>query len=182
MPTPVFSFSTTTVDSGHTIRIYSTSQNWKDYMPGDATSATLTIKSFIDGEKIFTDQSGTPIDTYTKTLLPTQLVDDFVIDLKSIDLFNTDKIVPDCVLVFKIDIANTAQDTYTSIEVFYYNSWVVKSTVCYNAVNQICDINSTEIKYACMVNMLYQGLLSDIVVGNTNGIYEKIDIFKRLTV
>lgn len=172
----VFSFSTTTVGAGHTMRIYSTSQNWTGYMPGTATGATLTVTSFIAGEAIFAGGA----TSFVKSLTAASLVDDFQIDITSQEMFGTDMILPDCILNVKIDIANVALDTYTSVEVFYYNAWLTKSTVCYNAVNQIYDINSTEIKYACMVNVLYQGLLSDIVVGNTSGIYEKLDIFNRL--
>lgn len=172
----VFSFSTTTVGAGHTMRIYSTSTNWTGYMPGDATGALLTVTSFIAGEAIFVGGA----TSFTKSLTAASLVGDFQIDITSLEMFGTDMILPDCILNVKIDIANSALDTYTSVEVFYYNAWVLKSTVCYNAVNQIYDINSTEIKYACMVNILYQGLLSDIVVGNTSGIYEKLDIFNRL--
>ena len=147
-------------------------------MPGDATGATLTVTSFIQGEAIFAGGA----TSFTKALTAAQLVDDFEIDITSQEMFGSDIILPDCILNVKIDIANTALNTYTSVEVFYYNAWVTKSAVCYNAVNQIYDINSTEIKYACMVNMLYQGLLSDITVGNTSGIYEKLDIFNRLSV
>lgn len=174
----VFGFSTTTISSGHAMRIYSTSSDWTGYMPNDATGATLTITA-LDGGAIFTSGSL----TFTKQLDPSvDLIDDFYIDVTSYEMFGVDEIIPDDILSVTVDIANTALDTYTSIEVFYYNSWVVKSTVCYNAVNQIYEINSNEIKYACMVNMLYQGLLADIVSANTSGIYEKIDIFKRLSV
>lgn len=173
----VFSFSTTTVGAGHTMRIYSTSTNWTDYMPGDATGALLTVTSYISGEAIFAGGAA----SFTKSLTAASLVDDFTVDVTALEMFGTDMIIPDCILNVKIDITNTATDTYTSVEVFYYNAWVMKSEVCYSAVNQIYDINSTEIKYASMVNMLYQGLLSDIVVGNTSGIYEKLDIFNRLS-
>lgn len=172
----VFGFSTTTVGAGHTMRIYSTSSNWTGYMPGDATGATLTITSFIAGEAIFANGA----TSFTKALTAASLVGDFLIDITALEMFGADMILPDCILNVKIDIANTALDTYTSVEVFYYNAWVIKSAVCYRAVNQIYDVNSTEIKYAGMVNMLYQGLLADIVVGNTSGIYEKLDIFNRL--
>jgi hypothetical protein len=84
-------------------------------------------------------------------------------------------------LNFKIDIIGTTGYTYNTDEVFYYNSWKLKTEMCYNAVNEICNINSTEIKYASMINILYNGLIADIAVANTSGIYEKIDIFTRLS-
>jgi len=175
--TPVFKFTTTTIASGHTLRIYSTSTDWYNYIEtGDATTALLTITA-LDGDAIFTNGAL----SYTQTLVPlTDLAGDFHIDVTTYQMFGVDIIIPDDILTVNISITNTAQDNYTTNEVCYYNTWVTKSDICYNAVNQINEINSWEIKYACMVNMLYEGLHADIVAANTGGIYEKFDIFKRL--
>lgn len=172
-----FSFSTTTISSGHAMRIYSTSLNWATYIPGSDAAATLTITPK-DNDLIFTGGVG----VFTKELDAGALIGDFYIDVTAYEMFGVDEIIPDDILIVKIDIANDALDTFSTDEVFYYNSWKVKSEVCLNAVNNINEINSLEIKYACMVNTLYQGLMADIVVANTTGIYEKFDIFKRLAV
>lgn len=171
-----FSFSTTPILSGHSIRIYNTSLNWDQYVPGDATTVTLTVTA-VDGDLIFT---GGTSATFTKTYTPAELVGDFILDLTSLEMYGTDEIVPDDILNFKIDIAGSTAYTYNTDEVFYYNAWKYKSEVCYTAVNYIDNVNGFEIRYACMVNILYQGLISDIAVANTTGIYEKINLFTRL--
>jgi hypothetical protein len=172
-----FSFTTTPILSGRSIRIYSTSLNWSEYIPANSTSALLTITA-LDGGSVFAGAAA----SFTKSLsLTTDLVGDFIIDITSLELYGVDEIVPDDILNIKIDIIGATSYTYNSDEVFYYNAWKLKSETCYNAVNQIYDINSTEIKYACMVNILYNGLIADIAVANTGGIYEKIDIFNRLS-
>ena len=171
-----FSFTTTTISSGHAMRIYNTSLNWSEYIPSNSSSALLTIKP-LDNDTIFTGNT----DTFTKALVLTDLSGDFYIDITALEMFGIDEIIPDDILNVKIDIIGSTAYTYNTDEVFYYNSWKYKSQMCYNAVNAICDINSTEIKYSCMLDMLYQGLLADITVANTSGIYEKIDIFNRLS-
>jgi hypothetical protein len=172
-----FSFTTTPILSGHSIRIYSTSLNWDQYVPASSSSALLTITTLDGGLSFDTNTSA----TFTKSLsLTTDLVGDFVIDITSLELYGVDEMIPDDILNVKIDIAGGVTYTYNTNEVFYYNSWKLKSETCYNTVNDINDINSMEIKYACMVNILYNGLIADISVANTGGIYEKIDIFNRL--
>ena len=171
-----FSFSTTTILSGHAMRIYSTSLNWSEYIPGDSSSAVLTISTLDSGNTLIG-----PSNTFTKALMPVDLVGDFYADITSLELYGVDQIIPDNILNVKIDIVGASEYTYNTDEVFYYNAWKHKSTICLDAVDFICDMNSTEIKYACMVNVLYQGLIADIVAANTSGIYEKIDLFKRLS-
>lgn len=171
-----FSFSTTTILSGHAMRTYSTSLNWSEYVPANSSSAVLTITT-LDGDSTLIG----PSNTFTKALMPVNLVGDFQIDITSLELYGSDQIIPDNILNVKIDIVGATAYTYSTDEVFYYNAWKHKSTVCLNAVDFICDMNSVEIKYACMVNILYQGLIADIVSANTSGIYEKIDMFKRLS-
>lgn len=171
-----FSFSTTTILSGHAMRIYSTSLNWNEYVPGNSSSALLTI-STLDNKQSLVG----PSNTFTKTITLSSLVGDFFLDITSLELYGVDQIIPDDILNVKIDILGTANYTYNTDEVFYYNAWKLKSETCFNAVDFICDINSIEIKYACMVNILYNGLIADIAVANTSGIYEKINLFKRLS-
>lgn len=172
-----FSFSTTPVSSGSTIRVYNTSTNWSEYAPSSYTGCTLTMTA-LDGDAIFIDGA----TSFTKTITPSSLVGDFKIDLLATEVFGTTTtIIPDDIL--KVDITFTGGDamTYDTDEVFYYNSWTVKTDAAYLAVDFIEDINCREIKYACMVNGLYQGLIADIFIGNTSGIYEKFDIFNRLS-
>ena len=177
MPAPVFSFTTVTVNSGTTIRIHNTSTNWSSYVPGSSSTVTLTITA-ADGGLIFAGASASYVKTYT----PAELVGDFNLDLLASAVFNgAPSITPDDILTFKIDIGGSVTYTYTTNEVFYYNSWIVKTNAAYVAVNFIEDVTCREIKYAGMVNALYQGLLADIFVGNTSGIYEKFDIFTRLS-
>ena len=171
-----FSFSTTTILSGHAMRIYSTSLNWSQYVPANSTSALLTIKT-LDSKTTLVGVS----NTFTKSILLASLVGDFSLDITSLELYGVDQIIPDDILNVKMDIIGATAYTYNTDEVFYYNSWKIKSETCFNAVDFISDINSIEIKYACMVNILYQGLIADISVANTSGIYEKINIFKRLS-
>lgn len=170
-----FSFTTTPILSGHSMRIYSTSTNWSEYVPGNVSTVVLTIKT-LDGDDTLVGNT----DTFTKSLVAADLNGDFQIDITALELFGIDEIIPDD--IYNVKIATTGTDvwTYNSDEVFYYNAWKTKSEICYNAVNFICDINCLEIKYSSMVNILYQGLISDIAVANTSGVYEKIDIFNRL--
>ena len=170
-----FSFSTTTILSGHAIRIYGTSLNWAEYIPANSTNALLTI-STLNGNNTLVGVT----NTFTKVLTPISLAGNFILDITSLQLYGVDQILPDDILNVKIDIIGTTAYTYNTDEVFYYNAWKHKSTVCLNAVDFICDMNSVEIKYACMVNILYQGLIADIVSANTSSIYEKIGMFKRL--
>lgn len=173
-----FSFSTTTILSGHSIRVYNTSTNWSEYDPNNSTGVTLTMTT-LDEDAIFIGAS----NTFTKTYIPQDLVGDFLLDVSSLEMFGADGIVPDDIVNVKIDIETetTPLFTYNTDEVFYYNAWAEKCRACYNAVNFICDMNCLEIKYACMVNILYQGLMADISTANTSGIYEKFDIFTRLS-
>lgn len=169
-----FRFSTTPMFSGTTVRIYNTSSNWSEYVSANISTATLTITA-LDGDAIF--KSGA--SSYTKSLTPTDLVGDFIIDLLATDVFGVTTI-PDDILKFDITMTGTDSYQYVTDEVFYYYCWSVKTQACYVAVDFIEDINCREIKYACMVNALYQGLTADIFIGNTSGIYEKIDLFNRL--
>lgn len=171
-----FSFTTTTILSGHSMRIYSTGTNWDDFVPGTSTAVVITLKALRTDDEPFTGTS----NTFTKTLATTAVVGDWYIDLTATEMFGVDEIIPDNIFNVKIDITGGVTYTYNTDEVFYYNAWVTKSEICYAAVDAICDINATEIKYACMVNCLYQGLIADIVSANTSGIYEKIDIFNRI--
>jgi hypothetical protein len=171
-----FRFSTTPMFSGTTIRIYNTSTNWAEYVPANSTTVTLTLTA-TDGGAVFIGG----LTSFVKTYATTDLVGDFILDLLAAEVFaNAPTIIPDDIIKFKIDITGSTAYQYVTDEVFYYNSWMVKSEAAYNAVDFIEDINCREIKYACMVNALYQGLTADIFVGNTSGIYEKIDIFTRL--
>jgi hypothetical protein len=175
-PTPVFRFSTTPMFSGTTVRIYNTSTNWAYYVPANSTAVTLTVTA-LDGGAIFFGG----IASFTKTYLTTDLVGDFILDITSAEMFSSSAtVIPDDILKFKMDVTGATEYSYETDEVFYYNSWSTKTTAAYAAVDFIEDINSREIKYACMVNALYQGLTADIFIGNTSGIYEKFDIFARL--
>jgi hypothetical protein len=103
------------------------------------------------------------------------------LDITAAEMFGSSvSVIPDDILKFKMDIAGSTQYSYETDEVFYYNSWNTKTVAAYAAVDFIEDVNCREIKYACMVNALYQGLTADIFIGNTSGIYEKFDIFARL--
>jgi hypothetical protein len=177
MPTPTFTFSTTPVLAGTTVRIYNTSTNWSSYVPGDSTTVTLTITALDANTTLFNGAASYIDATYT----PTELVGDFYIDILATALFGSSvTIIPDDILTVTIAITGTTSYTYSTNEVFYYNSWKTKIDAAFVAVDFIEDVNSREIKYACMVNALYQGLIADIFVGNTSGIYEKFDLFTRL--
>jgi hypothetical protein len=175
-PTVVFRFSTTPMIAGTTIRIYNTSSNWDYYIPANSTTATLTIVALDGNTTLFNGAA-----SYTTTYTPTSLVGDFYIDLAATTVFGTGtSTIPDDILTVTIVISGATSYTYSTDEVFYYNSWKTKTDAAFAAVDFVEDINSREIKYACMVNALYQGLTADIFVGNTSGIYEKFDIFTRL--
>lgn len=175
-PTVTFRFSTTPMFSGTTIRVYNTSTNWAYYVPANSSGVTLTVTA-IDGGLIFFGG----VASYVKTYTPAELEGDFVLDLLASEVFSdAASVIPDDILNFKIDITGSTTYTYDTDEVFFYNSWSIKTQAAYAAVDFIDDINSREIKYACMVNALYQGLTADIFVGNTSGIYEKFDLFNRL--
>lgn len=172
-----FSFSTTPILSGHSVRIYNTSTNWSEFDPNLITRVDITIES-LNESLVFTGNSS----TFTKTISPASLIGDFNIDLTVLELTGQDGIMPDGIYNFDITMTGTPQYTYNTDEVFYYNAWVKKSNICYNALNFIQDLNCLEIKYSCMVNALYQGLISDISIGDTAAIYEKLDLFNRITV
>jgi hypothetical protein len=178
MPTPAFSFSTAPVLAGTTLRIYNTSTNWSSYVPGDSTTVTLTIVALDADTTLFNGAASYGTTAHT----PTDLVGDFYIDILATTLFGSSvTIIPDDILTVTIAITGTTSYSYSTNEVFYYNSWKAKTDAAFLAVDFIEDINSREIKYACMINALYQGLIADIFVGNTSGIYEKFDLFTRLT-
>ena len=177
MPDPVvtFRFSTTPMIAGTTIRIYNTSSNWSYYVPGDSTTVTLTITALDGNTTLFNGAASYVTTAYT----PTNLVGDFYLDLLATTVFGT-TVIPDDILTVTIAITGTTSYTYSTDEVFYYNAWKTKTDAAFLAVDFIEDTNSREIKYACMVNALYQGLTADIFIGSTSGIYEKIDLFTRL--
>ena len=170
-----FSFSTTPILAGHSIRIYNTSLNWSEYVAA-GTSGTLTIKTK-DGDLNFIGG----LDTFTKSLLGTDLDGDWYIDVTALELYGADQIIDDDILTVKIVTTGTTALTYETDEVFYYNAWAYKTNTCFNTVNDSFKINTLEVKYACMVNILYQGLIADIATGNTTGIYNKINMFTRLS-
>jgi hypothetical protein len=175
-PVVTFRFSTTPMFSGTTIRVYNTGTNWVYYVPGSSSTVTLTL-SALDGGAIFLGAT----TSFTKSYTTNELVGDFTLDLLASEVFaGAPSVIPDDIINFKIDIAGSTSYTFDTDEVFYYNSWAIKTNAAYKAVDFIEDVNSREIKYACMVNALYQGLTADIFVGNTSGIYEKFDIFNRL--
>lgn len=175
-PTVTFRFSTTPMIAGTTIRIYNTSSNWEYYVPGNSSSVTLTIVA-LDGGAVFANGA----TSYTQTYTTASLVGDWYIDLLSTTVFGASAAtIPDDILTFTIVIAGSTAYSYSTDEVFYYNSWKTKTDACFAAVDYIEDVNSREIKYACMVNALYQGLTADIFIGSTSGIYEKFDLFTRL--
>jgi len=179
MPDPIvtFRFSTTPMIAGSTIRIYNTSSNWTYYVPGDSTTVTLTIAALDGNATLFNGAASYVTTAYT----PTQLVGDFQIDLLAATVFGSSvTVIPDDILTITIAITGSTEYTYSTDEVFYYNSWKTKTDAAFLAVDFIEDVNSREIKYACMVNALYQGLTADIFIGSTSGIYEKIDLFTRL--
>jgi hypothetical protein len=169
-----FSFSTTPVLAGHAIRIYNTSLNWSEYVAA-GTSGTLTIKTK-DGDLNFV---GT-LDTYTKSLVGADLEGDWYIDITATDLYGADRIIDDDILTIRILTTGTTALDYSTDEVFYYNAWAYKTQICFNTVNDSFKINTLEVKFACMVNILYLGLIADIASGNTTGIYNKINMFTRL--
>ena len=178
MPDPVvtFRFSTTPMIAGTTIRIYNTSSNWTYYVPGDSSTVTLTITALDGNATLFNGAA-----SYTTTYTPASLVGDFYIDLLAATVFGSAvTTIPDDILTVTMAITGTTSYTYSTDEVFYYNAWKTKTDAAFLAVDFIEDVNSREIKYACMVNALYQGLTADIFVGSTSGIYEKIDLFTRL--
>ena len=169
-----FSFTTTPILSGKAMRIYSTSRNWSEYVPS-GSSAVLTI-STLDGDETLVGESA----TFTKNIAGSDLVGDFQIDITALELTGIDSTIPDDIYNISIQIYGGTLYSYSSDEAFYYNIWAYKCTLAYHAVNFICDMNNYELKYASAVNLLYDGLIADIAIGNTSGIYEKIDLFKRL--
>jgi hypothetical protein len=169
-----FSFSTTPILSGHAIRIYNTSLNWGEYDPL-GTDALLTI-STLDEDPEFAGG----INIWEQVISGDDLVGDFFIDIFSADLYGEDKEFPDDILTFNISTTGMQTLTYSTDEVIYYKSWKYKTEVCFDTVNDVDDMNSMEIRYACMINLLYQGLMADIFVANTTGIYNKFNVFARL--
>jgi hypothetical protein len=175
-PTVTFRISTTPMIAGTTVRVYNTSTNWSYYNSANATLGTLTVTALDGNTTLF---NGTA--SYVKTYTPAELVGDFYFDILATTMFGASTaVIPDDILTFKFEITGTTPYSYTTDEVFYWNAWSTKTNACFDAVDFIEDVNSREVKYACMVNALYQGLTADIFVGNTSGIYEKIDIFTRL--
>lgn len=168
-----FSFTTTPILDGHAMRIYSTSRNWNEYSSVGA-SAVLTITA-ADGDAVFGGDAA-----FTKPIEGSSFNGNFQIDITALELFGSDIIIPDDIYNISILISGGTVYSYDSDEVFYYNAWLHKSMTAYNAVNFICDMQNYELKYACAINVLYDGLIADIAIGNTSGIYDKLDLFKRL--
>lgn len=178
-----FSITTTTVNSGKTIRVINTSAFWDEFVASDYTGATLVITT-TNGLDTFLI-AGEPSHSFTKSIDITVIESPtFYFDILSSELYGSDIVIPDDILTFTLtilsDTSHSLDVVYVTDEVFYYNSFMLKSDACYNAIVDSCNINSTEVKYACLVNALYQGLQADIFVANTSGIYDKFNIFKRL--
>lgn len=176
-PTIVFKFSSSPINSGTSMKLYNTSSNWYYYNPANSSSVLLTITS-LNGASIFHGGA----NSFTKTYTPADLVGDFSLEILASDIFaDSQVVIPDSILTITIAISGSTQYTYSTDEVFYYNCWSTKVTAAFNAVDYISDINSTEVKYAGLINSLYQGLIADIFIGNTSGIYEKFSLFNKLS-
>jgi hypothetical protein len=105
-----FSFTTTTILSGHSMRIYSTSTNWSEFVPGNSTSALITLTALRSDDYPFTGTS----NTFTKAVSLSSLVGDWYIDLTATEMFGVDEIIPDNIFNVKIDISGGTTYTYNT--------------------------------------------------------------------